>query len=88
MEKHVVVLREFRDKYLLTNPIGRKFVELYYTYSPPIADVIREHESLRFIVRMLLTPIVFSIEYPVISLVILVLISAGLLLLAKREKLA
>ncbi len=72
MEPHVMVLREFRDKYLLTNPIGRKFVQLYYEYSPPIADIIRQHESLRFIVRLILTPIVYSILYPKIALVLVI----------------
>ena len=44
----------------MTNPIGRTFVEIYYTTSPPIADVIRENEGLRTIVREgLVKPLVY-----------------------------
>jgi hypothetical protein len=51
LHEDIDVLRDFRDEYLMTNPIGRTFVKVYYTTSPPIADVIREHEGLRTIVR-------------------------------------
>jgi len=61
-EKDVVVLRQFRDEVLLTNPAGRKFVEIYYKYSPPIADVIRENEYLKAIVRVSLKPLVWTAE--------------------------
>ena len=67
LEPHVVVLRRFRDRYLLTNPLGRWFVRMYYKYSPPVAKVIARHESLRVATRLALTPLVFSIEYPMIS---------------------
>ena len=33
MEPQVKVLRNFRDRFLLTNKVGRSFVDLYYTYS-------------------------------------------------------
>ncbi len=58
LEPHVVLLREFRDTFLLTNEPGRQFVSNYYTYSPPIADFIAEHESLKMIVRILLLPLI------------------------------
>ena len=58
LEPHVVLLREFRDTYLLTNDPGRTFVSFYYTYSPPIADFIAESELLKFMVRMMLLPLV------------------------------
>ncbi len=58
LEPQVVLLRRFRDSYLLTNAVGQKFVELYYTYSPTAADFIRNSEVLRFIVRMALLPLV------------------------------
>jgi len=59
----VMILREFRDKYLLTNQPGRAFVAVYYKISPPVADFIRTHESARFIVRVLLTPFIFAVKH-------------------------
>ncbi len=58
MEPHVKILRDFRDRILLNNPAGKGFIRLYYTYSPPIADFIKKHESLKAAVRMGLLPVV------------------------------
>ncbi len=46
------VLREFRDTVLLSNALGARFVSLYYTTSPPIADFISQNEFLRIVVRV------------------------------------
>jgi len=62
IEPDVMVLREFRDKYLLTNPVGRAFVRFYYATSPPIARYIAKHESLRVITRWALTPLVYGVK--------------------------
>ena len=51
-------LRAIRDEYLLTNSVGRKFVEAYYSMSPPVADYIRGNETLRSVVRTGLKPLV------------------------------
>ena len=51
LHEDIDVLRDFRDEFLITNPVGRTFVAFYYTTSPPIADMIRENEVLRTIVR-------------------------------------
>jgi len=58
MADEIQVLREFRDKYLLTNPLGQILVGLYYKVSPPIAEFITEHPSLKPIVRAGLWPAV------------------------------
>jgi phosphoribosylcarboxyaminoimidazole (NCAIR) mutase len=58
MAQEVRYLRAFRDQYLLPSRWGRAFVEQYYRFSPPLADYIREHESLRALVRFTLTPLV------------------------------
>jgi len=58
MAQEVRYLRAFRDEYLMTNAAGKQFVKFYYSVSPPIADFIREHESLRTVVRVGLTPLV------------------------------
>jgi len=58
MAEEIQTLREFRDGYLLTNPLGRAFVDFYYKVSPPIAEFITEHPSLKPIVRAGLVPAV------------------------------
>lgn len=63
LDPHVLVLREFRDKYLLTNAPGKAFVAFYYRISPPVADFIASHEGLRTATRVALTPIIFSVKY-------------------------
>jgi hypothetical protein len=40
-----------KKKPLMPNPVGRGFVKLYYETSPPIAELISEHEWLRTAVR-------------------------------------
>jgi len=54
----VQALRDFRDHYLLTNELGRAFVEFYYKYSPPLAAYIAERPTLRAWVRIVLAPFV------------------------------
>ncbi len=58
MEPHVKILRDFRDRFLLHNSVGKGFMRLYYTYSPPMADFITEHDSLRAVVSVSLLPVV------------------------------
>jgi len=58
LEPEVVLLRKFRDVYLLTNSFGQKFVEAYYEYSPPIAAWISEHKWARELVKVLLIPLI------------------------------
>jgi hypothetical protein len=64
----VVILREFRDRYLLTNFPGQVFVSLYYAWSPPVARLISEHENLKVLARSTLYPTVILsqaiIRYP------------------------
>ena len=58
MAEEIGVLREFRDGYLLTNPVGQALVEFYYEMSPPMAEFIDEHPALKPIVRVGLLPAV------------------------------
>jgi len=58
MAEEIEILREFRDKYLLTNPVGDGLVNFYYKVSPPIAEFITGHPSLKPIVRAGLLPAV------------------------------
>ena len=58
LSEEVSVLREFRDRFLLTHTPGRFLVEAYYTISPPLAEVIARHESLKAVTRAALYPVV------------------------------
>ena len=76
-QKDVVVLRQFRDKVLLQSKLGTSFVQLYYKYSPPIADFIRDSGSLRLMIRLLLTPfVIFSylIMHPALGLLLILIL--------------
>jgi hypothetical protein len=98
LDPHVKVLRDFRDKYLIAdfrlqildlkieipNIIGKSFVAIYYQVSPPIADYISQHENLRIVTRLVLTPVIYGIKYPMINLIPLCLVVA---IIMKRRKL-
>ncbi len=58
MAEQIQILREFRDEYLLTNPLGLALVGVYYRASPPVAEFITEHPSLKPVVRAGLLPAV------------------------------
>lgn len=64
LDPHVDTLREFRDRYLMTNRWGRAFVAFYYRHSQPLADFIALRPWLRTFVRWLLTPLVLAIAVP------------------------
>ena len=54
LHKDLSFFRKFRDRLLLTNPLGRQLVAAYYRYSPPVAAFISRHEWARSLVRGLL----------------------------------
>ena len=71
----VVLLRHFRDQYLLTNRIGLAFVKFYYHNSPPIAQFIGKSETLKALVRFLLVPFisfVYLVYHPLLGVTTMV----------------
>jgi hypothetical protein len=94
MTAETEILREFRDGYLLTNPLGQALVDLYYRVSPPIAEFITEHPSLKPVVRAGLVPAVAISTVAVdtaptekiVILSLLVLVSATLTIWAARRR--
>ena len=79
LHPHVGILRDFRDTYLLPSRLGRTLVDLYYKYSPSVAEFITKNIALRIMVRINLLPLVaFSYSMlhfgPVITAVMLLLI--------------
>ncbi len=94
-EKHVSLLKQFRDIYLLPNEPGRAFVKGYYRYSPPIADFIAEREILKFGVRVLLMPLVAVShvalhtgpgEKILILFLMVSVLTAGVYMIGRRKK--
>lgn len=69
LDPHVMVLRHFRDNVLLQSGPGTAFVKFYYKYSPPIADFIAQHDTLRMLMRLALTPLIFAVKYPLLAAV-------------------
>ena len=62
----LIVLREFRDKVLNSNPVTREFIKVYYTCSPPMAEKLSQHAILRRTVR-------YSLVYPAAMIAALIL---------------
>ena len=58
IDPHVKILRQFRDEYLVTNKLGRKFVHIYYSYSPKLAKLISQHVYFKAVTRICLLPVV------------------------------
>lgn len=54
----VQALRDFRDRYLMTNTPGRAFVAWYYHYGPKAAHFINMHPWLKAPVRVALLPLI------------------------------
>ena len=94
MAPHVKILREFRDRFLLKSCLGKTLVNLYYKYSPPMADVIAKHANLRAIVRVSLLPLVgfswatlrFGMVVTILFILILISSLIGIVILKKKEK--
>ncbi|MYH03694.1 MAG: hypothetical protein F4140_02310 [Cenarchaeum sp. SB0675_bin_21] len=62
----VQYLREIRDNTLLSTSSGDSFMtgfnQLYYTISPPIADLEREYPAFRELVSLAITPMLASLS--------------------------
>ncbi len=85
MHPYVKKLRLFRDNYLLTNTPGKTLVHLYYKYSPPMADYIRDQEYLRLLTRIVLAPLVIFVSYPLTFLIMILTIFLLLVLLRLKK---
>lgn len=57
MEPKIDTFREFRHKYLLLSPWGRKFVMAYYSWGPYAARWIHDRDWARFVARAFLWPV-------------------------------
>lgn len=83
----VLILREFRDQYLLKFGIGKAFVSWYYEHSPKVALWLWFHPEFRYPVILALSPLILFAIFLVHPQTIVVLI-LGLFALkwSKKEK--
>jgi subtilisin family serine protease len=91
MAPHVKILREMRDRFLVTNSIGKSFVNFYTQHSPAAADFIAGHDILRMFVRVSLLPLVgmswVALKFgPAFTLFLMLLLSFCLIRLARHLK--
>jgi hypothetical protein len=90
---HVMILKQFRDQVLLPTELGKKFVALYYQYSPPLADVIADNKFARETVKVMLYPLV-ALSYVTLNttpsqqigfgVIFLVVFLSGIVLVRRR----
>ncbi|WOV93321.1 MAG: CFI-box-CTERM domain-containing protein [Candidatus Nitrosoabyssus spongiisocia] len=66
LSQQVQMLREIRDTTLMTSLPGISFItsfnQIYYTFSPVIADAERENPLLREIIQTILYPLLSSVS--------------------------
>jgi hypothetical protein len=92
--EEIGILREFRDEYLLTNVVGRTVADVYYRVSPPMAEFVTGHPSLKPIVRAGLLPAVAmstvvvgtTLSEKIAIIGLLVLVSVALVVWATRRR--
>jgi len=86
----VMVLREFRDQYLLTNALGRAFVRWYYEYGPIGAEYMNSHPWLKPVVRAALMPAIggalFMTKTSAMTKTFVIALAMGLLILCVALK--
>jgi len=74
MDGDVMTLRNFRDNHLLKSAFGDSVISFYYRNSPPIADFIAKHETLRTVTRLAIAPIVYGLKHSEAGLLLIGLI--------------
>jgi len=67
LHPYVKTLRDFRDKYLMPNKLGRKFVDLYYRYSPYMVNIVAKQKILKIAARYYLHPVI-AFSYSMVHL--------------------
>lgn len=92
---HLNIIRQFRDRYLMTNPVGRGVAALYYNvFSPPVAHFINDHPAVKPVARVALSPVVAistvavdtTLAEKIAILGSLALVATALVVWAKRRR--
>ena len=58
----VLVLRQYRDKKLLTSTLGSLFIRFYYSVSPTIVKYIRDKKHLKKIIKSVLDKLINNLK--------------------------
>ena len=85
----VKILRQFRDRYLLTNAPGQKFVTWYYRNGPVAANFIKDKPLVKMTVQLALYPLIgFSLMLisGYLPFVMIVLLLSALIFLRFQPK--
>ena len=77
LSPEVGILKDFRDRHLMGNAVGRLIVQAYCRFSPSIARFISNKPFLRFVARSLLTPVVYGVKHPVAAVCVLLSLCFG-----------
>lgn len=85
LEPHLGAVRDFRDDQLMRSPVGRSLVRWYYAQSPTVSGMLDSYPALKPVLRVIVTPVVYLIAYPMQGILI-VLGGALLLILALRRR--
>jgi hypothetical protein len=88
LDPRVQILRNFRDRYLVTNQAGQAFVQLYYAYSPSVATFLDQHDTLKIFARSTLTLIVYTIQFPYASASISLLLLSCVIIIARKKRIS
>jgi hypothetical protein len=86
LAENIAILENFRDRFLLTRSWGRRFVDLYYRHSPPVAAFVSQHETARFFTRILLWPLVLGIKHPLQALSLFLFLVVSILVCARVRR--
>lgn len=62
LDDRIDSLRAFRNQYLFNSSIGRKFVKLYYNFSPSLAEKINRSNTLKLMAQAIVWPTVVWVE--------------------------
>ena len=82
----VLILRDFRDQFLLKTKIGKRFVHWYYTHSPEAAQWLWYHSQFRIPVIAMLSPFILVALFFVHPEVLVTLLLGTTLLWFVRKK--
>ena len=75
--REVVLLRQFRDRYLEPHFLGRWVIGVYEWASPPLVDLARRSEPFRGMIRWILRPVAYVVAHLRVSAVAGLTIMAG-----------